>query len=257
VNITCISTSCDASFNYTFTACDSIYFVPAVINSQYTYFWDFGDGGSSSAISPVHGYANGVYTVVLYISDSLTGCSDAFTAIVTVNCNATCDINGAFTWFTDSSMCDINFISTAFGGQAPYTYFWVFGDGTTGTGPHPIHTYPPNSIWTPCLTITDVNGCDTTICMPIQSSCTVGQDEIDDHAELIIYPNPTNGQFTVVINTASVIEIYDLGGKLIYFETCRDWCDNFQIDLSDAENGTYIVRVQTEDQVISKRIIKN
>lgn len=41
------------------------------------------------------------------------------------------------------------------------SYFWDFGDGTTGTGPQPTHTYQAEGIYTIRLTVTDNNGAST------------------------------------------------------------------------------------------------
>jgi PKD repeat protein len=38
------------------------------------------------------------------------------------------------------------------------TYAWSFGDGTTGTGPAPSHTYADNGAYTVALTVTDARG---------------------------------------------------------------------------------------------------
>jgi PKD repeat protein len=169
----CIGSSCDAQFTYTYAACDSIWFIPVSQGQQYDYWWDFGDGSTSTDPMPAHYYsANGTYTVVLYLTDSLAGCYQAFTMLVDVNCGFNpCGVNGAFASVSDSLGCTTYFTSTAFGGTAPYSYYWVFGDGTTSNLAHPSHSYP-QGIWTPCLTITDANGCDTTICDVIYSNCS-------------------------------------------------------------------------------------
>lgn len=48
-----------------------------------TYYWDFGDGNSSTLENPVHTYQHpGHHVVCLYISDATTGCSSHFCHIV-------------------------------------------------------------------------------------------------------------------------------------------------------------------------------
>ncbi|MFI8294093.1 PKD domain-containing protein, partial [Streptomyces sp. NPDC085614] len=45
--------------------------------------------------------------------------------------------------------------AVASGGTAPYTYNWTYGDGQTGTGASPQHTYSAAGIYTVTLTVTD------------------------------------------------------------------------------------------------------
>jgi PKD repeat protein len=43
-------------------------------------------------------------------------------------------------------------------GHLPLTYAWAFGDGATGTGATPSHTYATNGVYTVTLTVTDARG---------------------------------------------------------------------------------------------------
>ncbi|MBI5000519.1 MAG: PKD domain-containing protein [Euryarchaeota archaeon] len=54
----------------------------------------------------------------------------------------------------------VTFSATVSGGTPPYSYSWNFGDGTTGTGKMPIHTYesPINITYTATCTVTDEIG---------------------------------------------------------------------------------------------------
>ncbi|WFN35224.1 right-handed parallel beta-helix repeat-containing protein [Methanogenium sp. S4BF] len=44
----------------------------------------------------------------------------------------------------------------------PEEWFWDFGDGTTSTEQHPVHTYATTGTCTVCLTVTNADGSDTT-----------------------------------------------------------------------------------------------
>ncbi|MBE3120971.1 MAG: PKD domain-containing protein [Thermoplasmata archaeon] len=50
---------------------------------------------------------------------------------------------------------EIQFTGSAFGGTAPYTYAWDFGDGNTGTGETPTHAYTEAGVFNVTLTVTD------------------------------------------------------------------------------------------------------
>ncbi len=255
----CPTTSCNASFNPAFIACDSVWFVPGFNDPlTYDYYWDFGDGNTSNDPDPTHTYStNGTYIVVMTIIDSVGGCSDSFTMEVFVNCGASpCNTQGAFQWYSDSLECDINFISTAFGGVAPYSYYWNFGDGGTSADANPVHSYAAGT-WTPCLTITDANGCDTTYCDVIYSQCGLSIGEESSLAQFNIYPNPTNGLFFIEIDIEADIMIYDLSGKLVYTQSNATANEQIKVDISHLESGTYLVTVLSDTKFEPKRIIKH
>ncbi len=71
-----------------------------------------------------------------------------------------------------------------------------------------------------------------------------------------IYPNPTQG--IVTINTGSAdtqkVSVFDITGKKIYTKT--NLLQNATIDLSNLNNGMYILRIEIADQIFTKRIIK-
>jgi hypothetical protein len=75
--------------------------------------------------------------------------------------------------------------------------------------------------------------------------------------ELQVYPNPTGGELVVSTEyRVESIEIFDLLGKLVFIvETGR--APSLQFDISHLPSGTYFVRIQTENGMITKKIIKN
>ena len=46
----------------------------------------------------------------------------------------------------------------------PEEWFWEFGDGTTSTKQHPVHTYTTAGTCSVCLTVANADGCDTVEC---------------------------------------------------------------------------------------------
>ncbi len=50
-----------------------------------SYFWDFGDGNTSTAQNPIHQFiSRGVYNVSLYVQNNITGCSHTFSKQITI-----------------------------------------------------------------------------------------------------------------------------------------------------------------------------
>lgn len=107
-----------------------------------TWYWDFGDGTSSTQPNPIHTYtAPGNYTVALATTSS-DGCSDTLQKVSVLNIQ---DIKTSFT--APDSICnnsEISFLNSST--PAPATSSWNFGDGTSSSLINPVKTYPtPNN----------------------------------------------------------------------------------------------------------------
>jgi PKD repeat protein len=127
--------------------------------------WDFNDGTNSTDKNPLHMFQNTgpttkTYTVILIVTNS-KGSSTA-TGSVTVKPKAPVASFTA-TPVKGGSPLTVQFTDTSIGG-VPSTWSWDFGDGTTGTGPNPIHQYSTtvtNKKYDVKLTVTNDGGSDT------------------------------------------------------------------------------------------------
>jgi PKD repeat protein len=166
-------TDCQASFTYTLTPNDGYEadFISTSTSSGDidSYFWDFGDGETSTEVNPVHFYSQaGIYTVCLTITSgncSTISCQDITAASCSSYFTAAFD-NGIY-YFNNLS-------STSFGTVTSWA--WDFGDGNTSTEQYPDNTYLPGTYY-PCLTITTSWGCTATYCDTIVlNACTANFD---------------------------------------------------------------------------------
>lgn len=138
-----------------------------------SYSWDFGDGNTSSDANPSHTYTTpGNYTVELTLG-SQTNCQDVVTQNITIFPFPTADFTadavcqGTVTSFQDQSTIDLNY------GDVINSWTWDFGDGNTGTGQNPTHTYMNEGIYDVTLTIGTTSGCTDVVTIPVE-----------------VYPNP-------------------------------------------------------------------
>src|SRR5258706_783950 len=122
-----------------------------------SWFWDFGDGHTSTQQSPTHIFTTpGFYTVQLTIQFN-GGC------VQTVSNFSTFNILGAQAGFTVSSSICPPYISTFTDtSHNAVSWFWTFGDGNTSNQQNPTHTYPAPGYYNVTLSITDNNGCSHT-----------------------------------------------------------------------------------------------
>ncbi|HVX52174.1 MAG TPA: PKD domain-containing protein, partial [Chitinophagaceae bacterium] len=123
-----------------------------------TYAWDFGDGTTSSEVSPVHEFTKfGSYNVTL---KALNG----------GGCRVTATLNNAVT----IQPVKITGIRGLIAGCAPLKitpavktnvsvpitkYYWDFGDGTVSSDASPAHTYSKEGIYRVFVKIETVSGC--------------------------------------------------------------------------------------------------
>lgn len=90
--------------------------------------------------------------------------------------------------------------------------------------------------------------------------CLVGVEEAgDSFANIAIYPNPSNGIFTISgnkVDDAVRISIYNSNGKLIY-QSADEYINNFdeQIDISGFSKGIYFVKLQSATSMEMKKIL--
>ena len=80
--------------------------------------------------------------------------------------------------------------------------------------------------------------------------------EFNYFKDLIVYPNPTNGNITITTFQEKhyQISVYDMFGKKVFQQ------DNFQdgnLDLSFLSNGNYMIKVSNDKHSIAKKIFKN
>ncbi|MCF6281733.1 MAG: PKD domain-containing protein [Candidatus Polarisedimenticolaceae bacterium] len=124
------------------------------------YEWDFGDGTTGSGSNPTHTYATqGTYNVTLMVTDNDGAmASDSTTATIgTGNQAPVADASGPYSGTVDSAI-QFNGAGSSDANGVIVTYEWTFGDGTSGTGPNPSHTYTTPGVYNVTLMVTDDEG---------------------------------------------------------------------------------------------------
>ena len=124
--------------------------------APYTYSWDFGDGSAlSTSQNPAHVYASaGTFTAKVTVTDAFGSKVTASAPAVTVTI-APLVVSAAGQPTSGDAPVAVTFSTSATGGTAPLTFTWTFGDGTTGTGTGPRHTYGAAGTYVATLTVTD------------------------------------------------------------------------------------------------------
>lgn len=124
-----------------------------------SYFWDFGDGSTSTDANPTHIFAQGTYDIKLIVTTA-SGCTD--TVIVTNGIKAGNKPNTGFNAnpLSTCAYVPVNFFDTTL---APVDrWLWDFGDGYSSTVQNPIHTYADTGYFNVTLIVWN-NGCSDTL----------------------------------------------------------------------------------------------
>lgn len=146
-----------------------------------SYLWDFGDGTTTTDVSPSHQYVNtslflDIRTITL-VALSPAGCSDTATQQIQVYPTPTF----SFVAQPDSGCSPLNVTFPSVVGAV--TYQWDFGDGTTGSGPSPTHTY--------------LNTTTNDLVLQVMLAGANAFGCVDTaYSDVTVYPNPA-AQFTV------------------------------------------------------------
>ncbi len=123
-----------------------------------SYVWDFGDGSSGSGVSPSHTYgAAGTYSVSLTVTDDKGAKSAAVTHSVTVAA-ANQAPSAAFSSSVSNLVVAFDGSASADADGSVAGYAWDFGDGSSGSGVSPSHTYGAAGTYSVSLTVTDDKG---------------------------------------------------------------------------------------------------
>ncbi|MBL7071025.1 MAG: PKD domain-containing protein [Candidatus Omnitrophica bacterium] len=124
--------------------------------------WSFGDGGIGSERNPTHEYRSpGIYTVRLIVIGRLGGSAEE-RKINFINVTyplPTADFTASPT--ERAAPLTVYFVNTSTG--TIYDWSWDFGDGNTGYGDRPSHTYTEAGDYDVTLTVTGPGGSDAVI----------------------------------------------------------------------------------------------
>lgn len=247
-----IDTVTHANFDYTF--CGSKF-----INTSVCYdhcLWDFGDGSTSTLDSPVHFYDSLSTWYKIKLTTYNTNSSD--THIDSIYASSPNNLNGNFTYqaYKDSVLFIANDSVSG-----PFTqYHWSFGDGavadlTALSGGRKIyHTYlKKDTTYTVFLLA-------KTTCLSAFGQASIFVVDSTPVSGTYIYPNPVPENSLLRIATEKkenlkAIYIIDCLGKLTEPINLTETFKGFNIDITHLSKGLYFVKLDFDNEIITKKIL--
>jgi Leucine-rich repeat (LRR) protein len=88
------------------------------------------------------------------------------------------------------------------------------------------------------------------------SDCETLSIEEDFIADFIVYPNPANGQVNINLNSPQAsVKLYTIKGQLVFEKDLAQGINS--VNISDFSSGLYVVAIQSEDNVTTKKLVIN
>lgn len=235
------------------------------------WFWDFGDGTTSTLQHPNHVYASpGTYTVCLTVvgNDGQKECKRTYCAKIDAKCQpCPCDVKAQFAHNVKKCQVDFYDLSTTSICSSITNWVWDFGDGTTSSSQNPTHFYTAPGNYVVCLYVYASNGqkvCKDKICYEVEveeckKSAIANAPDSDDFAknngfDVTLFPNPFTDQLNIEINLDSDqkvdIQVFDSFGKRIAEITNTEMtAGNHSLQWNPNDNslssGMYFIAIQT------------
>lgn len=196
----------------------------------------------------------GDFYVIVF--DPATGCASVGSTPVTIVQNPAIPFNFAITWNAAGGYMASNLSGT-------YSYQWQQYNGSTWVNIAPPagvqSTYTPSANGQFRLIATNGTGCtDTTATYNYN---TFGVPDLDMEYQIGIFPNPSDGNFTLTMNMPSATDvrmsIFDMVGKEIYTQNMEQvsGVNNRQISLQGLSAGSYILDLSFPEGSVRRKLI--
>jgi hypothetical protein len=148
---------------------------------------------------------------------------------------------------------EVNFTSNSVGNITGYAWTFEGGEPETSTEERPMVSYYTPGVYDVTLTVTDGENENTIVKEDyITVHYWVGFEERDD-LMYKLYPNPSNGMFTLEVNSVVSVQIRNTVGSLIYENNHVSAKE--RIDMSQQAKGVYFVTVRNETQSFVEKIV--
>ncbi len=211
-------------------------------NGATTYTWNTGATTTSIAASPT---ITTTYTVI----GTTANCSNQ--SVYTVSVLAVPSITAST---SNTLICGPPFQQTStLTAAGLVSYTWTPG----GTGTNIAVSPSVTTAYT--IVGTAANGCTTTSVFTQSVSTCTGIQNINKVKEIVVYPNPNHGEFSVELNSFTEntnLEIYNtLGALVLNMKVTRL---NFEINISEMAKGIYVLKVKENNIVLkTEKIVKD
>jgi PKD repeat protein len=132
------------------------------------------------------------------------------------------------------------------------SYDWNFGDGNTSSLEDPTNVYTDFGIYEITLLVTSENGCTSEVNQELELITNI---ENVSPVFTNVYPNPFNGELTVITSLDADIYVIDMLGKRVSISKSVKPNTTTVFDLSHLASGVYNLVVASENSTMTYKIV--
>lgn len=246
-----------------------------------TYLWNFGPGLGTAfnTTTPTYTYgSNGAKWICLTISNTVTGCNNTkCDSVFITNASGTnpCSPTVVFGMVKDS-LQTLNWYAIPNYPNNVTGATWNWGDGSSSTNLYPSHTYSAAGLYSICVTVSVSCGTVTAqycyvanifkssqdnsmLTVTVRQSIPTGmQHQTAEIKELRMFPNPSKGEFTLLLAGSDreniELAVYNLLGEKVFTKQYAKQ-DQLNVDLNHLSSGQYYVRATSQSGNYYKKIV--
>lgn len=245
-----------------------------------SWYWNFGDGQTSTEQSPTITYAEpGVYLTSLTVEDAEANCTNTYTMLVWADTLAYYSGTCQALFIPQVSGLEVSFHDLSFPFGA-LSYAWDFGDGNTSSEQYPVHQYVQPGTYTTTLTTTNTDGCTSTFSVTINlmngqfwgnsapsalvllANSAEAQQAAED--QYSFYPNPAGETVFLAWEKKSQqsgpakLSLQNMAGQLAWESEIilNQGKHQLQIPLANLPNGMYVLKIADGDHLHALKLVK-
>jgi hypothetical protein len=221
-----------------------------------TYSWSPGSGLSATTGTSVT--ANPTSTTTYDITGTLGSCSNSTSIIITVD-----NVSVALVEFVDSIVgCPTSVTFDGSNSSYADNFNWTFPGGTpsTSNSSSPIVDFGTDGPVTVELITENLCGNDTTeFLLDIVTNCSAGLEELSANYLITYEPNQAVVQISNEqgIQNGTMIQLYNEMGQILFSTTLNSSLEKAEISLSSFATGMYFVKIASNSEEITAKVIKN
>jgi hypothetical protein len=260
---------CEALPDFHWDGCNPITFYGVNNGSSpvITWYWEFGDGQTSTQQNPTHYYAQGgVYVVCLTIlatNNNGQTCCERVCYKVEVCPPGPCEVIPNFGAQIDYASYTVTFTDLSTGTGTACDWSWDFGDGNIVNGvQNPVHNYGGPGFYYVCLTVTFcvynadgelIEKCSDIYCRWISIDQQFSQRQsggVQPHGDdmVKVFPNPASDELFIAATEflQPTVRVMNVAGQEVSKATLSGK-NLYRVDVSTLAPGLYMVEVLYPD----------